>query len=57
MIAKNLGNIINLRFTKRTSDFFDMIVDIEVADVKHLANIVAALRATPAINAVERARG
>ncbi len=57
VIAKNLGNIINLRFTKRTSDFFDMIVDIEVADVKHLANIVAALRATPAINAVERARG
>ena len=29
---------------------------VEVADVKHLADITAALRATPAINAVERAR-
>ena len=26
-------------------------------DVKHLTNIIAALRATPAINSVERARG
>jgi GTP pyrophosphokinase len=37
-------------------DFFDMVIDVEVNDVKHLANITAALRATPAINAVERAR-
>jgi len=57
VIAKNQGNIHNLKFTKRSEDFFDMVVDIEVTDVKHLANIVAALRATPAINAVERARG
>ena len=33
-----------------------MMVDIEVRDVKHLTNIMAALRATPAINSVERAR-
>lgn len=57
VIAKEHGNIINLRFTKRSGDFFDMLVDIEVTDVKHLANIVAALRATPSINAVDRARG
>ncbi|MCB2106898.1 MAG: bifunctional (p)ppGpp synthetase/guanosine-3',5'-bis(diphosphate) 3'-pyrophosphohydrolase [Rhodobacteraceae bacterium] len=57
VIARNHGNISNLKFTKRSADFFDMIVDIEVADVKHLANIVAALRATPSINAVDRARG
>jgi GTP pyrophosphokinase len=57
VIARNQGNINNLRFTKRSSDFFEMVVDIEVADVKHLANIIAALRATPSINAVERARG
>ena len=31
--------------------------DVEVKDVKHLTNIIAALRATPAINTVERARG
>jgi GTP pyrophosphokinase len=37
-------------------DFFDMVIDVEVTDVKHLADIAAALRASPAINAVERAR-
>jgi GTP pyrophosphokinase len=57
VIARNNGNISNLKFTKRSADFFDMIVDIEVTGVKHLTNIIAALRATPAINAVERARG
>jgi len=33
------------------------MVDIQVADVKHLSTIIAALRATPVINSVERARG
>jgi GTP pyrophosphokinase len=56
VIAKNLGNITNLKITNRTQDFFDMIVDIDVRDVKHLVNIIAALRATPAVNSVERAR-
>jgi GTP pyrophosphokinase len=56
VIARNEGNIINLKITNRSSDFFDMLLDIEVADARHLADITAALRATPAINAVERAR-
>jgi len=34
-----------------------MIIDIEVRDVKHLTEIIAALRATPVINSVARARG
>ncbi len=57
VIAKNLGNITNLKITNRTQQFFEMLIDIEVRDVKHLTNIIAALRATPAINSVERARG
>jgi len=56
VIAKNLGNITNLKFTNRNPDFFEMIIDVEVRDVKHLTNIIAALRASPAINSVERAR-
>jgi len=56
VIAKNMGNITNLKITNRTTDFFDMIVDIDVRDVKHLVNIIAALRATPAVNSVDRAR-
>ena len=57
VIARNNGNISNLRIIHRSPDFFDMILDIEVADAKHLADITAALRATPAISTVERARG
>jgi GTP pyrophosphokinase len=34
-----------------------MVIDVEVTDVKHLTNIIAALRATPAINSVARAKG
>ena len=56
VIAKNLGNINNLKITNRSLDFFEMVVDVEVNDVKHLTNIIAALRATAAISTVERAR-
>ena len=57
MIGKQAGNITNLKITNRSADFFEILVDIEVKDVKHLTNIIAALRATPVINSVERARG
>ncbi len=57
VIGKNDGNITNLKITNRSADFFEMTIDIEVQDVRHLTNIIAALRATPAINSVERARG
>jgi guanosine-3',5'-bis(diphosphate) 3'-pyrophosphohydrolase len=56
IIARHEGNISNLRIINRSMDFFDMVIDVEVSDVKHLTDITAALRATPAINAVERAR-
>ena len=57
VIARNHGNISNLKIISRSAEFFDMTVDIEVRDVKHLTNIIATLRATPSINSVERARG
>ncbi|MGQ0527443.1 MAG: RelA/SpoT family protein [Alphaproteobacteria bacterium] len=57
VIAKSGGNILNLKVTGRTTDFWDLTVDIYVTDNKHLNNIIAALRATPIITAVERARG
>ncbi len=56
VIGKNGGNITNLKITSRSPEFFEMLIDIDVGDVKHLSNIIAALRATPVINAVERAR-
>ncbi|HUJ97511.1 MAG TPA: bifunctional (p)ppGpp synthetase/guanosine-3',5'-bis(diphosphate) 3'-pyrophosphohydrolase [Stellaceae bacterium] len=57
VIGKQAGNITNLKITNRSADFFEILVDIEVKDVKHLTNIIAALRATPVINSVERSRG
>ncbi|SCA55090.1 bifunctional (p)ppGpp synthetase II and guanosine-3',5'-bis pyrophosphate 3'-pyrophosphohydrolase [Candidatus Terasakiella magnetica] len=56
VIAKNSGNIHNLKITHRTQEFYEMIIDVEVEDVRHLTNIIAALRATPEINSVERSR-
>jgi len=56
VIARNFGNISNLKITDRSADFFEMLVDIEVRDVKHLTNIIAALRADPAISSVDRAK-
>ncbi len=57
VIGKNGGNITNLKITNRNQDYFELLVDIDVKDAKHLTNIMAALRATPAISSVDRARG
>ena len=57
VIGKGEGNISNLKITSRSVDFFEIMIDVEVKNVRHLTNIIAALRATPAINSVERARG
>jgi GTP diphosphokinase / guanosine-3',5'-bis(diphosphate) 3'-diphosphatase len=57
IIGKSGGNITNLKITNRTPDFFDIMVDVEVADLVHLTNIIAALRSSAAINSVERTKG
>ncbi len=57
IIAKAQGNISNLKIVERGPVFFQMAVDVEVRDVKHMTNIMTALRASPQISTVERARG
>ena len=57
VIATHLGNINNLKITNRTPELFEMVLDIEVSDSRHLTDIIAALRATPVVSSVERARG
>lgn len=57
VIGKTQANISNLKITNRSVDFFEMLIDLEVTDVKHLTNVMAALRASPVITSVERARG
>jgi GTP pyrophosphokinase len=57
VIAANGGNITNLKITNRTTDFWDLLIDIYVNDTKHLSNVIAALRATPCVTTVDRAKG
>lgn len=56
VIGKSGGNIVNLKITNRTIDFWDILVDVYVNDTKHLNNVIAALRATPEITSVDRAK-
>jgi guanosine-3',5'-bis(diphosphate) 3'-pyrophosphohydrolase len=57
VISVNGGNIMNLKVTNRSTEFWDILIDIYVNDTQHLNNIIAALRATPIIITVERAKG
>ncbi|MEQ1706832.1 MAG: bifunctional (p)ppGpp synthetase/guanosine-3',5'-bis(diphosphate) 3'-pyrophosphohydrolase [Terricaulis sp.] len=56
-IAENEGDILNLKLARRSSEFFEMVFDIEVADARHLVNILAAMRTSKSVRDVERARG
>ena len=57
IIAKAGGNIANLKIVERSSSFFQFAVDIEVRDLKHVTNIMTALRASAVVGAVTRVRG
>lgn len=54
VIAKDLGNISNLKITNRSTDFFEIIIDVEVKNARHLSNIITSLRAKDVVQAVER---
>ncbi len=56
-ITKHDGAIANLRIVNRQSDFFEMLVDVEVRDLGHLSRVIAGLRAASGVHQVERARG
>jgi GTP pyrophosphokinase len=56
IIAKNDANITNIRIVTRSAEFFDILVDVEVKNAQHLTDVLAAMRATPAIHSAERAR-
>ena len=49
--------ISNINFTTRKTDFFEIIIDIEVRDVSHLNNIIAALRLVSEISSLIRVKG
>ena len=55
LIARNNGNIANLNIINRTISYFEILVDVEVKDLKHLTDIIAALKASKVISYVARA--
>ncbi|RYY14353.1 MAG: bifunctional (p)ppGpp synthetase/guanosine-3',5'-bis(diphosphate) 3'-pyrophosphohydrolase, partial [Alphaproteobacteria bacterium] len=56
-ISKQDGAITNLKIINRQQDFFEVLVDVEVRDTKHLGNVIAGLRGASGITQVERAKG
>jgi GTP pyrophosphokinase len=56
-IARQDGAIDNLRIVHRGPDFQEVSVDVEVKDIRHLSNIIAALRAVQGVAQVERSKG
>lgn len=57
IIADHSGNIENLIMTRRGPDFHDLLIELQVSDVKHLHRIIAQLRASPVISSAARAEG
>ena len=57
VIAENDGNIDNIRMTRRAPDFTDVLIDLEVYDLKHLTAILAQLRAKSVVAKAERVTG
>lgn len=57
IIGETGGNIVNLNMHHRGDDHFDVDFDLDVKDARHATNIVAALRANPSIETVDRAKG
>ncbi len=55
IILKNAANIVNLKITHRTRQFYDMSIDVEVNDASHLDILIAALRTSSYIRSIERA--
>ena len=57
VIAEHDGNIDNIRMTRRSPDFTEMQIDLEVYDLKHLTAIIAQIRAKKVVANVERVNG
>jgi GTP pyrophosphokinase len=54
VIADQDGNIDNVRMERKTSDYTDVTIDLEVWDLKHLNAIVSGIKELPMAAGVER---
>lgn len=56
MVGEAGGNLTNIKTLKRSPSFFDMILDIEVSDNRHLSQVIAALRTSAYVVSAKRLR-
>jgi GTP diphosphokinase / guanosine-3',5'-bis(diphosphate) 3'-diphosphatase len=54
IIGDSDGNIDNIIMTSKSPDFREMLIDVEVWDLKHLSAIISDLRAKPLVSDVRR---
>jgi RelA/SpoT family (p)ppGpp synthetase len=57
VIAEHDGNIDNISMSRRSPDFTELTIDLEVYDLKHLSAIIAQLRAKAVVARIERVNG
>lgn len=57
VIGENSGNIDNVKMMRKAPDFHEMIIDLEVWDLKHLNRIINQLRSKPNVSSVSRVNG
>ena len=57
VLAEHDGNIDNISMYRRSPDFTELTIDLEVYDLKHLSAIIAQLRAKAVVARVERVNG
>ena len=51
------ANIANIAFEEHSPDFRDVLIDVEVNDLKHLTGIISQLKAKSVVSKVERING
>ncbi|WP_439575319.1 RelA/SpoT family protein [Phreatobacter sp.] len=54
VIADNDGNIDNLRMQRKTADYTEVVIDMEVWDLKHLTAILGGIKSLSMVASVDR---
>jgi GTP pyrophosphokinase len=55
-VARQDGGVTNLKIVNRQQDFIEILVDVEVRDLRHLSQVIAGLRGATGIAQVERSK-
>jgi GTP pyrophosphokinase len=54
-VSRQEGGVSNLKIVNRHKEFMEILVDVEVRDLRHLSMVIAGLRAVGGLTQVERA--